>query len=126
MTPPKPPPGLAAPGRQLWRGVTRGWQLRADEMLVLATACRTAEDTARLEEALATAPLIVAGSMQQERAHPLLAEVRGMRALLAGLLRQLDLPDVHAAGVKEAGTSAKARRAAAARWDHRLGRARGA
>lgn len=65
--------------------------LRADEMLILESACRTLDLLARLDAALESAPLTVGGSAGQEREHPLLSEVRQHRALLAAHLRQLDI-----------------------------------
>lgn len=79
MTKPKTPHGLAASGRRLWRAVVAEYDLRADELLLLDKACRSADDVARLEAALADAPLLTEGSAGQTRANPLLAELRGMR-----------------------------------------------
>jgi hypothetical protein len=47
----------------------------------------------RLDAALAGAPLVVKGSMGQEREHPLLSEARQQRSALARLLGQLALPE---------------------------------
>lgn len=117
----KAPPRMGAAGRTLWRQVTDSYALRVDERLILEKACRTLDDTARLEAALADAPLMVRGSMGQDRPNPILGEVRASRQLLAQLLRQLALPDVDAGSVPLVGadSSEKARAAARARWEKR-------
>ncbi|MBA2715606.1 MAG: hypothetical protein H0U51_00835 [Propionibacteriales bacterium] len=119
---PRTPPNLSAPGRSLWQAITSRYVLRRDELLLLEKAARTADEAARLDAAVRTAPLIVAGSMGQERANPLLAEARQGRALLAALLKQLALPDSgEDAGAKQRDTSARATTAARARWGERSG-----
>lgn len=120
----KTPGGLSAPGRQLWRAVTAAYSLRPDELLLLEKVCRTADDVARIETAVVGEPLTTLGSTGQVRAHPLLAELRGMRVVLAALLRQLDLPDVAADGSWRSATSERKRRAAESRW-HRARSGRG-
>lgn len=126
MSKPKTPNGLASPGRRLWLAVVDEYELRADEMLLLEKACRSADDVARLEAELADAPLLTVGSTGQQRANPLLAEVRGMRALLASLLKQLRLPTTETDADTDASTSAKARKAARARWGNPQVGSRGA
>lgn len=74
-----------------------GYEMRPDEFVLLETACRTMDRIAELDRALEGQPLVVQGSMGQEREHPLLAETRLQRALLNRTLAQLSLPD---AGVK--------------------------
>ena len=86
------PAGLQSAGRRLWRAVVDEFELEAVELVLLEKACRTADDCARLDEAVAAAPLTVEGSMGQVREHPLLAQSRQTRALLAALLKQLNLP----------------------------------
>jgi hypothetical protein len=54
---------------------------------------------------------------RQTRAHPLLAELRGMRSLLAALLRQLDLPELQADGAWRSPSSIRKRDAALSRWN---------
>lgn len=126
MAPPRTPAGLSTAGRRLWRMVIAAYELRVDELRVLEDAAREADVVARIEAALTAEPLLVVGSTGQTRPNGLLTELRGHRALLATLLRQLDLPDLsRSAGRDAAATSAAARKAAATRWDRQLGRARG-
>lgn len=117
----KCPTGLGAAGRRLWRDTSGVYELRADELLLLDKACRTADDLARLEQEMAGESLTTIGSAGQVRAHPLLAELRGMRLVLAKLLGQLDLPEEQADGVVRTATSQRKRDAALVRWHGRRG-----
>lgn len=69
-------------------------------------------------------PLVVRGSMGQEREHPLLPEQRQQRALLTRTLAQLKLPDIEpgAEAVEAHRRSVAARRAALSRWQPPSGR----
>ncbi len=121
-TRPRTPANLGADGRRLFRAVVDEFDLRADELLLLVEAARTADDCARLDAAVASGPLLVTGSTGQDVANPLLRESRQSRALLGSLLRQLGLPDTaedadrdHAAG-RPSSASDRAIAAARARW----------
>jgi hypothetical protein len=115
---PRPPQGLDAPGRKLWRSVVSAYALRADELFVLESACSCADLVAKLAKAMEGQPLVVRGSMGQEREHPLLSEQRQQRALLTRTLAQLKLPDLEPGGVAAEAQrrSVAARRAALSRW----------
>jgi hypothetical protein len=118
--PPRPPAGLDDAGRRLWRSIAGRYELRPDELTVLESACRTADDEDRLTAALADEPTVVAGSMGQRRASPLFAEVRAARALLAALLARLALPDDQTdSRAAKLARSQQGRNAAAVRWGHR-------
>lgn len=104
-----------AAGR-LWRRIVGVYELREDE-LVLEHACHAADTIALLEAGMKGAPLLVSGSMGQQREHPLLPEARQQRGQLARLLAQLKLPDED----RLSSTSAKARKAAQARWARQSG-----
>lgn len=117
---PPVPRGLArGPGASLWRAVVGQYSLRADELVVLDSACRQVELVAKLERELTGSKLIVAGSKGQDVPHPLLGELRASRALVASLLRQLGLPDEPGAERPAENNSSKAQRAARARWDRK-------
>ncbi len=107
----------------MWRRIVAGYELRPDELRLLADACRTADLVDSMQTTLTADSLLTAGSMGQDRPHPLLTEIRGHRALLATLLKQLALPDdaVRAAS-RSSATTTRAQTAARARWD---GRGRG-
>lgn len=111
------PRGLDKRGRRLWRQVTGAYLLRPDELILLENACKCVDLIANLEAGMEGQPLIVRGSMGQEREHPLLAEARQQRALLNRTLAQLDLPDQDngAARVNQH------REAAQSRWAHAHG-----
>jgi len=113
---PRQPSGLNGAGRRLWQKVAADYTMRADEWLILEKACRTADDAERLDTELAQAPLMVAGSQGQMRANPLLNESRQTRALLAALLKQLNLPDAEDKASGVAPTTRRAVEAARARW----------
>lgn len=120
------PAGLAARGRRLWRAVAADFDLELDERELLTEACRSLDTCERLEEALRGAPLTTKGSRGQVVAHPLAAELRSERLLVARLLAQLELPDDDGEGSDWDGLTAsqRARKAARARWDNRGGKKR--
>lgn len=114
--PPPTPKGLArTPGGRLWRDVATVYGLRPDELRILEDACRTLNETRRLERALSRSSVTVKGSKGQVRAHPLLAEIHHSRRLLAGLLKQLALPN-EPDDEEESPATLQARKAANARW----------
>lgn len=116
---PAAPKGLSKPGAALWRDVLGKYELRVDEHRILEDACRERDLIARMEDQLADAPLMVAGSMGQLVLHPMVGELRQHRATFATLMRQLKLPD-DAAGSDQGGElSAKNRAAAQSRWSKR-------
>lgn len=114
---PRQPAGLGESGRELWNSVALTYDLRPDEVRMLADACREADIVERLEMELMDSPLMVKGSMGQLTASPLVSEVRQHRTVLAGLLSKLKLPDTPAGSErKRAVASENARTAARARW----------
>lgn len=114
---PTRPPGLGTAGGRFWRQITSDFALNTAEMALLEHVCRTIDVLARLDDALADAPLTVRGSQGQERENPLLSEARLQRSSLAQLLRQLALPDTEElAEVREVLSSRRHRDSARARW----------
>ena len=109
---PKPPAGLQARGRALWRDVTDRYQLNPAEGLILHELCRTADILDALHSELVTAQLVVTGSTGQQRPNPLLAARNEAEKTLELLSRRLALPDDLAAS-KRSRTAAKA---AQTRW----------
>lgn len=118
------PAGLKARGRRMWRAVAEGFELSLAERELLTEACRCLDRCEAVEAAMRGAPLTVAGSRGQIVAHPLAAELRSERTLMAKLLAQLGLPDEEDGSSKWDGVSAsqRARMASRARWDNRGGR----
>lgn len=85
----RPPRGLGAAGRALWRSIVDEYTLEPHERVLLAEACRTADELERLRAEAASADLIVQGSTGQPRPNPLFGEVRRHSESLARLLRAL-------------------------------------
>jgi hypothetical protein len=104
----------------MWRSVTAGLVLRADELAILREACGVRDTIAALEEKLACAPVMLPGSRGQEVVNPAMPELRLQRQLLATLLARLDMPEqdagTGAAEWENLGNSQRARKAALARW----------
>ena len=117
------PAGLGARGRRLWKSVLCDFEPSETERTLLIEACRCLDDIEALQAAVAGYPMMTTGSRDQDIVHPLRAELRSQRLLLARLLSQLDVPAEEAGDGKWDGLSAssRARRAARARWDHRGG-----
>lgn len=90
---PRTPTGLSATGRRLWSDIGGDFELRPDELRILEAACRTADDLARVDAALVGAPVLTTGSMGQDVVNPLFAMALAHRRQLAGLVKQLNLPD---------------------------------
>jgi hypothetical protein len=114
---PKAPADLGAAGRGLWRSVHRDALLRDDEIRVLLDACHAADEIDLMTTALAGQPVMVEGAAGQPRAHPLLAEIRAHRLMLARLLSQLAVPDPADDQARDDARTRNARKAARARWD---------
>jgi len=125
VTSERAPAGLKARGRRLWRAVTEEFELSLSERELLTEACRCLDRCEALETTTRGASLTVAGSRGQIVAHPLAAELRSERLLMAKLLSQLGLPDSDEAGSSKwdgLTASQRARIASRARWDHRGGK----
>jgi len=114
MTAPKPPPGLKARGRVLWREVQAAYKLNPSENVTLGALARTLDEIADLEAALADAPVIVSGSKGQPMPNRLFAEIRAHRASADKLQISLALP----APGEQTGRrrSGQAKAAAETRW----------
>lgn len=112
--PPSPPEGLGERGKRLWRDVVEVFELRADELVVLRSACYAEQRVHGIREELSKMDILVRGSMGQLVANPLLTEVRAHEGHVAMLLAKLKLKDVGAGAAQ--GRSDGARAAAQARW----------
>lgn len=120
---PKAPAGLAARGRKVWTETVASYELRSDELGLLAELCRSLDVLDRIEVELSKSPLMIPGSTGQSRPNPLLGEARGHRQVITQLSRSLGLADVPEEGDdgKQLMTPKQARavHAARARWGHR-------
>jgi hypothetical protein len=90
---------------------------------MLEDACRECDIIAKLEAAMASAPLLVKGTQGQPAISSFVSELRQHRSVLSALLRNLRLPEAEAdsgqAERRREAASDLARRAARARWDRR-------
>lgn len=90
-----PPENLASAGRSLWADVVSAYDLRPDELRVLAAACGAEDMAAAFESAWFAddCPLTTKGSMGQLVEHPLIGSIDKQRKAKAAFLKQLRLPD---------------------------------
>ena len=116
---PKPPTGLRAAGKAVWRSIHEGlgddWELDARELVVLAAACRQADTNAALERETRRLGVVVDGSKGQPRMNQMVTELRQGRIALEKLLSALALPGDETG---EAMTAGERRAQAAARGRH--------
>ncbi len=121
---PRAPDGIGRRGRRLWRSVVEEFDLGEGELALLTETCRCLDDIEDLQKAVTDAPAVTTGSRGQEVVHPLRAELRSQRLLLAKLVGQLNVPGLEDDGSEWDGLSAaaRARKAARARWDGRGGK----
>lgn len=98
------PSGLGERGSALWDDVTTRYDLRPDELAILADAAHEADIIEKLKAEFSARDLITTGSMGQDVAAPHVSEIRQHRMALAGLLGKLRLPDESGASARsEAG-----------------------
>lgn len=105
----------------MWTSIASKYELRPDECAVLENACAATDMIAALTKVWTEAgcPTITSGSMGQEVIHPLVGEIRAQRAYRDASLARLKLPDMPGEGERgkpAEDASAKARKAAVARW----------
>jgi hypothetical protein len=110
---PAPPSGLAAKGRSVWRTITRSYDLRPDELIVLARICKVTDRIAQLDTIAADSPPIIVGSHGGLVTHPAVTELRQLELALGRLVRVLALPDT------DAGYGRQVRGTLSARRSHR-------
>jgi hypothetical protein len=113
-----PPGDLRARGQAFWRAVDAGWVLNLDERELLVEVCHTLDTVEALQLVLDRDGVLTTGSTGQTRVHPAVGELRASRVVLARLLGQVGLPDSTNTAMPSA-TTARARRAARARWGGR-------
>lgn len=103
------PSDLGERGSALWESVTSRYDLRPDELAILADAAHEADIIEMLKTEFELRSLITTGSMGQDVAAPHVSEIRQHRMALAGLLTKLRLPDD--SGMSKGGASSEAGRA---------------
>jgi hypothetical protein len=92
MTIPKPPEGLGAGGRRLWRAVLRDYELAEHEMLLLREAAFTSDLCEALQAVIDAEGPTTANHLGGVKMHPALAELRQQRLALARLVVCLRVP----------------------------------
>jgi len=111
---PRPPAGLAARGRALWRQIQARYVLDPLEAQLLAELCRTLDACDRMRRELAGGSLVVTGSTGQPRVNPLLGALEAQVKLADRLASSLGVSVPGSAGAgKGAGHQ---RKAARTRW----------
>ncbi len=128
MTARRSPPADLAPdgrGRRLWRRLLVTYDFAPRELALLHELTRSLDRVDEVRAIVAADGPVVAGSRGQRVAHPLLAEERAHRVIIARIAAMLDLPDATKARPGD-GTdqitslaSVRARSAARARWGNR-------
>lgn len=108
---------LGTAGKELWESVTKEYELRTDELILLMEACRLKDELERLERAIRDTELLTTGAQGQERVHPVFAEARAHRLALRQLLQFLGLGGENANSAEA--RSAHGRALARARWGSR-------
>jgi len=123
LSQPKPEPALKEGGRgqRFYRAVADAYEASVDELEILAEACSVLDRLDELHALVDHDGLMVPGSKGQDVLHPAIGEARRQQALLASLCRRLSLevPGREQGGDVASITSARARKAARARWDNR-------
>lgn len=109
------PNDLGDRGTALWESVTSRYDLRPDELAILADAAHEADVIEMLKAEFAARSLITTGSMGQDVAAPHVSEIRQHRTTLATLLTKLRLPD-DSAGAGSGGSSEAGRALVNQRW----------
>lgn len=112
--PPEPAEDMGARAKRLWREIVTEFELRPDELEVLASACYAAQRAHEIRNELAGMDILLPGSMGQLVANPLLSEVRNHESHVAAMLGKLKLKETES-GVTSTRSGA-ARTAAKARW----------
>lgn len=90
----KPPAGLGKPGSDLWKSITRDYDLGRHELVVLEHAARTQDRIAGLRALIDRDGYVTVDDRGTVRTHPAVQECRLQEAASARLLKQLALPDL--------------------------------
>ena len=114
---PRPPTGLGARGKALWRRINQSYELDAIESELLHQLCSVLDRCDQISAELAGQPLMTSGSVGQPRVNPLLGALREEEKMLDRLASSLgvSMPGAGGAG-KGAGHQ---RKAAVTRWSRR-------
>lgn len=111
------PSDLGERGSALWGSITDRYDLRPDELAILADAAHEADIIEMLKAEFELRSLITTGSMGQDVSAPHVSEIRQHRATLSALLAKLRLPDE--SGTGSVGKSEAGRALVNQRWHPR-------
>lgn len=106
---------LEAAGKRFWREVTSKYELRADELRTLESACRSLDMVAAVTDEWDRLgrPYMTTGSMGQDVEHPMIGTMDKAQKAFELYVKRLALPDEpEGAGVKPN----QARAAANTKW----------
>jgi phage terminase small subunit len=107
-TPPRPPDGLDASGRRLWRAIVKEFDPSPAELELLRQACRVLDVLDQLDE-VAAAEGAVIDSPQGRKAHPAVVEGRQQRLAFGRLLAALGLDEADEAAGAGSGAASRPR-----------------
>lgn len=116
---PRAPADLAkrGRGRRFWAAIIAKYELRPDELEILAEVCRMLDEADRLRALAAEAGPIVSGSRGQDVVNPSVVELRQLRQEIRRGLAALHIPDEPERAERKADAASwEARRKARARW----------
>src|SRR5688500_2238735 len=108
------PSGLGERGSALWDSVTSRYELRPDELAILADAAHEADVIEMLKSEFEVSSLMRPGPSGPAVAAPHVSDIRQRRATLATLLGKLRLPDD--AGARGSASSEAGRALVNQRW----------
>lgn len=111
---PRPPAGLGARGKALWREIHAAYELDPLETALLAQLAGVLDRCDAIAAELRGQPLMTSGSVGQPRVNPLLGALREEEKLADRLASSLAISMPGAAGVGKG--VARGRKAAQTRW----------
>jgi phage terminase small subunit len=88
---PRPPTGLAARGRALWRQIHQSYVLDAVECELLHQLCAVLDRCDQIQAELKGQPLMTSGSVGQPRVNPLLSALREEEKMVDRLASSLSV-----------------------------------
>lgn len=123
---PPAPSGISARAKRVWTKTLESYELREDELSILADLCMEITIVDHLQESLVDAPLMVRASHGGEQINPIFSEIRMHRQTSMSLWKALKLPDIDSSEDSEETEKVvpmsredSARKAANARWSKR-------
>ena len=91
---PAAPSGLSNRAKRVWSKTLENYELREDELSILADFCMEISIVDHLQERLVDAPLMVRASHGGEAINPIYSEIRMHRQAAMSLWKALKLPEL--------------------------------